>query len=85
LRSYLHFQVESHISIAVWNNSSGKSAKNLLYYNSSNSSIWRLFSAAILRYISFMKTKKAGIDAQKIMAGERFIHRFGPKTIPFSA
>jgi hypothetical protein len=32
-----------------------------------------------------MKPKKAGIDAQKFMAGEHFIHRLGPKTILFSA
>ena len=40
---------------------------------------------AISRKISFMKNKKAGIDAEKFMAGEPFILRFGPKTILFSA
>jgi hypothetical protein len=29
--------------------------------------------------------KNAGIDTQKFTAVERFIHRFSPKTIPFSA
>jgi hypothetical protein len=46
--------------------------------------IRRLSSAVISRKILFIESKKAGIDAQKFMAGEHFFHRLGPKTILFS-